>query len=107
MADDSTLKIATDAYVYFYPIVQNLKTLFNSSVWPHSALYTPLNQFCHATQLIDWRFSEVVTPNNDTLYSRAWLDLDQQPMVLGLPHVPTLDNGKKVMPQEPRSLSGL
>ena len=38
----------------------------------------------------------MVSPNNDTLYSRAWLDLDKTPMILGLPAVPVMDNNKKV-----------
>ena len=67
---------ASDAYVYFYPIVQNLKTLLYASVWPHSKKYkAPVNQFYHATSLLDWQFTSVVAPNNDTLYSQAWLDL--------------------------------
>ena len=89
---DNTLT-ASDAYIYF---MQNLKTLFYGSVWPHTTSYAgPVNQFSHASQLLDWRFTAVVSPNNDTLYSTAWLDLDQQPMVLRLPTVPTV-SGKKV-----------
>ena len=96
MSDD-TLETASDAYVYFYPIVENLKTFFFSSVWPHTASYRgPVNQFSHATQLVDWRFSNVVSPNNDTLYSSAWLDLEEQPIVLSLPDVPSAPNNKKV-----------
>ncbi len=38
----------------------------------------------------------MVSPNNDTLYSRAWLDLDKTPMILGLPAVPVMDKNKKV-----------
>lgn len=96
MSDNDTSETASDAYVYFYPIVQNLKTFFFASVWPHTTSYGgPVNQFRHATQLVDWRFTSVVSPNNDTLYSQAWLDLDQQPIVLGLPDVPTVA-GKRV-----------
>lgn len=87
---------ASDAYVYFYPIVQNLKTFYFASVWPHTIGYGPVNQFSHASRLLDWRFTAVVAPNNDTLYSLAWLDLEQQPIVLGLPTVPMI-GGKKVM----------
>lgn len=92
-----TVSTASDAYIYFYPIVQNLKTLYYASIWPHTPSYrAPVNQFSHSSQLLDWRFTAVVSPNNDTLYSRAWLDLEQQPMVLRLPTVPPLASGKKV-----------
>ena len=95
---DSVRDAASDAYVYFYPIVQNLKTLFFASVWPHTVSYrASVNQFTHASQLLDWRFTAIVAPNNDTLYSQAWLDLEQQPVVLGLPTVPPMVGGKKVI----------
>ena len=93
---ESVQATASDAYVYFYPIVQNLKTLYFASVWPHTASYTPLSQFSHASKLLDWRFTSIVSPNNDTLYSRAWLDLEPQPIVLSLPKVPLTEDGKKV-----------
>lgn len=99
MSTDSVLETASDAYVYFYPIVENLKTLFYDSVWPHTGSYFPVNKFSHFTQLVDWTFSDVVAPNNDTLYSRAWLDLEEQPIVLSLPDVPTTATGKKVSMQ--------
>lgn len=98
MSQDSKKLIASDAYVYFYPIVENLKTLFYQSVWPHASgsYLGQLNKFWHFTNLIDWTFVDIVTPNNDTLYSVAWLDLEEQPMVLNLPEVPTTESGKKV-----------
>ncbi len=94
----SKIELASDAYVYFYPIVQNLKTLFQFSIWPHSDKFsfTPLNQFNHSSTLVGWRFTGVVSPNNDTLYSRAWLDLDNSPMILKVPEVPLMHNGNKV-----------
>jgi len=86
----STLEVASEAYAYFYPIAENLKTLFFAAVWPHSTEYQGgTNHFQHATQLADWRSDAVVSPNNDTLYSLAWLDLEDQPLVLTLPSIPT------------------
>lgn len=96
MSLDKTMETACDAYVYFYPIVENMKTLFFSSVWPHTRSYFPINKFLHYSKLIDWTFSDIVAPNNDTLYSKAWLDLDENPMVLSMPDVPPTATGKKV-----------
>ena len=48
------------------------------------------------TPELGWTWS-IVSPNNDTLYSRAWLDLEPQPIVLSLPKVPLTEDGKKVI----------
>ncbi|MBC7706080.1 MAG: DUF1254 domain-containing protein [Rhodoferax sp.] len=43
------------------------------------------NVLVHARQLITPGRSRVVTPNNDTLYSNAWLDLGDEALVIDLP----------------------
>ena len=45
----------------------------------------PVNQINHAKKLADASFRTVVTPNVDTLYSQAWLDVGAEPMVYILP----------------------
>lgn len=44
-----------------------------------------INHFIHTRQLLGPQHRQVVTPNNDTLYSNAWLDLSQGPLVLDVP----------------------
>ncbi|GLC92260.1 hypothetical protein Tamer19_16680 [Cupriavidus sp. TA19] len=44
-----------------------------------------VNQFFHTRQLLGPQHRQVVTPNNDTLYSNAWLDLSQGPLLLEVP----------------------
>lgn len=44
-----------------------------------------LNRLIHAQALSDWRSREVTTPNNDTLYSHAQLDLTAGPARLTVP----------------------
>lgn len=43
------------------------------------------NVFFHSRQLLGAGNSRVVTPNNDTLYSSAWLDLRRGPQILEVP----------------------
>jgi len=43
------------------------------------------NVFTHARQLLGPGKSRVVTPNNDTLYTNAWLDLRGGPLVIDVP----------------------
>lgn len=44
-----------------------------------------INQFTHTRRLLGPSDREVVTPNNDTLYTNAWLDLSQGPVVIEVP----------------------
>lgn len=43
------------------------------------------NVFTHARELLRAGKSRVVTPNNDTLYTNAWLDLGAGPLVVDVP----------------------
>ncbi|WP_408440722.1 DUF1254 domain-containing protein [Paraburkholderia caffeinilytica] len=45
------------------------------------------NEWIHTRQLLGPQNREVVTPNNDTLYSSIWLDLTAGPLVLSVPDV--------------------
>jgi len=71
--------IATVGYIYGYPLV--LMDVTRATA-PAAA-----NRFVHHTEFPDDRFTGVVTPNVDTLYSMAWLDLTREPIVLSVPDV--------------------
>lgn len=43
------------------------------------------NVFGHRRDLVDHTFTEIVRPNNDTLYSSAFLDLSGGPLLLTVP----------------------
>ena len=45
----------------------------------------PLNQFAHMRVLPTDRFTVMASPKVDTLYSTAWLDVSQEPIVLSVP----------------------
>lgn len=53
---------------------------------PHE--YAPLNQFYHARILVDSSMKQGGAPNNDTLYSMAWLNLSSEPLILSVPAMP-------------------
>src|SRR5690606_6927450 len=44
-----------------------------------------VNQFTHTRRLRTPEDKEVVTPNNDTLFTNAWLDLADGPVVIQVP----------------------
>ncbi|MBL1079432.1 DUF1254 domain-containing protein [Nocardia sp. 2] len=74
--------VATDAYVFGYPLVLMDVTR------EHGA---PANRFEHSRTLPDAANRTLVRPNQDTLYSKAWLDLRTEPVVL---EVPAMESGR-------------
>ena len=72
-------QLAQEVYVYAYPLV-----LMDVSRQVLTAR-TPANQFRHSPGFPDANFTGVVSPNADTLYSSAWLDLDKEPLILSVP----------------------
>lgn len=46
-----------------------------------------VNQFTHTRRLRGPEDKEVVTPNNDTLFTNAWLDLSAGPLVIEVPEM--------------------
>ncbi|MBV7482630.1 acetate--CoA ligase family protein [Bordetella sp. BOR01] len=46
-----------------------------------------VNQFTHTRRLRSPDDKEVVTPNNDTLFTNAWLDLSAGPLVIDVPEM--------------------
>ncbi|MDH3676940.1 MAG: DUF1254 domain-containing protein, partial [Nitrosopumilus sp.] len=88
--------IAEDAYVFGYPLVMmELTKLQMSNVAEAGPAKAPINQFSHWPQFPTADFRDIVRPNADTLYSFAWLDLSDEPLVL---HVPDTDDRYYLVP---------
>lgn len=83
--------LGIQAYIFAFPYSYNaeLRWLWvTQPVNPQRIPYAPLNQFWHNRDLADATYRNGGTPNNDTLYSIAWLDLAKEPLVLSVPDVP-------------------
>jgi hypothetical protein len=86
--DTDTRGIARDAYVFFFPMLMGYRFLFGSFLDPDLPSYLrPLNTIGGEPQTLDHTFRDVITPNADTPYSFAGLDLRAEPMVLSVPAV--------------------
>ena len=86
---DETKKIATEAYLYAYPMLYNYKTLFQQAADPSFPGYVGgFNRFRHYSRGFTPADKDIVTPSNDTPYSWAWLDLRTEPMVVSVPASP-------------------
>ncbi|MFN2184647.1 MAG: DUF1254 domain-containing protein, partial [Anaerolineae bacterium] len=85
---DKKLSLAAEAYLYGYPLVYCVQEIVNTASKPSIAWSAPVNTFGYARELLGPE-TEFVSPNNDTLYTMAMVDLTQEAQVLHLPD--TLD----------------
>jgi hypothetical protein len=79
--------IAVDAYVYFYPLVTMdvTRKQFTNIEAGKELGKGPMNTFANVPAYPPADFKGVVRPNFDTLYSSAFLDLTQEPVVVSVP----------------------
>ncbi|KPH01726.1 hypothetical protein AEQ67_05565 [Pseudomonas sp. RIT-PI-q] len=73
--------LAQEAYVFAYATAEHDKVL------TAIAAKLPFNRLYSEPRLLGPQDNKVVSPNNDTFYSRALLDLRSEPMVLEVPAV--------------------
>ena len=86
LTDAEAEKSAAEAYVYGYPLVlMDVSRQVMTAVAKPTTTAAPLNQFNDSMEFPDPTFTDVVSPNADTLYSFAWLDIAKEPIVLSLP----------------------
>lgn len=77
---DALREAARLAWLYALPLIEVASTRARGFPAP-----SPTNTFGHLTQLADHTARGITTPNNDTLYSSAHLDLSLGPVELTLP----------------------
>ncbi len=83
---DAVWELVGEAYIYAFPLVltdatKTVSTNTDGTVTGRA----PVNQINHVKKLADASFRTVVTPNVDTIYSQAWLDISAEPMIYVLP----------------------
>jgi hypothetical protein len=85
MADGQQVKDAAEVYVYGYPLVYDLQEVANFVEGAGSfPVQAPYNSFGYARRLLGPE-TKFVSPNNDTLYVIAMMDVRQGPVVLHVP----------------------
>ena len=87
ISPEQARQIATEAYLYTYPLVlmeitRRMSINVESGARPG---FGPMNQFSHMRTFPPGDFKEVVRPNFDTLYSIVWLDLTKEPVIVSAP----------------------
>ncbi|MBS2029327.1 MAG: DUF1254 domain-containing protein [Deltaproteobacteria bacterium] len=78
--------IAKEAYLYGYPLVtmDQTRAVMTNVATPNETR-APLNQLVNQQKFFGASFHDVTAPNADTLYSNAWIDLSEEPMVFAHP----------------------
>ena len=80
--------IAEEGFIYGLPIVMNYAVMNEYSVNKNSGQYkAPFNQIKNEARVFTYEDTAIITPNSDTPYSFAWLDLRAEPIVLSVPAV--------------------
>ncbi|MFT3818979.1 MAG: DUF1254 domain-containing protein [Rubrivivax sp.] len=88
ITEEEAYAIGVEACIYAYPMVLmalSLRVATNVAAPDGVLQRAPLNRFAHAVAYKNATHRDVVRPNADTLYSRAWFDLGREPLVLTLP----------------------
>ncbi len=82
LSTDKIRDTVKEAYIFTYPLVMNYRTMYMQAIkddgefgkWLHLGMASPAD-------------TDIVTPNNDTPYSYAWLDLRAEPWALTMPEI--------------------
>ncbi len=84
---DEARAIAIDAYLYFYPLItMDLTRKQSTNIAPGQEFGKgPENMFVSVREYPPGDFKGVVRVNFDTLYSIAWLNLSEGPLVVSAP----------------------
>jgi hypothetical protein len=78
--------LASEAYVYGYPLVtMEMTRRIMTNVAAPAGTRGPMGQWIKARQYPDASFRDVTAPNADTLYTIIWLDLGNEPWIISLP----------------------
>lgn len=78
--------IAAQGYIYGLPIIMHYAVTYEYSVDRQSPQYkAPFNTLRNAARVFTYKDTVVITPNSDTPYSFACLDLRAEPLVISVP----------------------
>src|SRR5215831_5652099 len=79
-------EIATDAYIYGYPLVtMEMTRRISTNVAKPVGTRAPMGQFARLREYPTAKFRDVTAPNADTLYTITWLDVGKEPWIVSVP----------------------
>jgi hypothetical protein len=86
ISEEDAHSIGVSAYLYFYSLVtMDITRKQLTNVTKVDGIQGPMNTFVSLAAFPPADMKAVVRPNFDTLYSSAWLDLTEEPMIISVP----------------------
>ncbi|MCA1398943.1 DUF1254 domain-containing protein, partial [Bradyrhizobium sp. BRP56] len=80
--------IAEAGFIYGLPMVMSYGVMYEYAVDKSSGQYkAPFNTLVNEARVYTYEDTAIVTPNSDTPYSFAWLDLRAEPIAISVPAV--------------------
>jgi hypothetical protein len=88
LSKEETKAIAEEGFIYGLPIVMNYGVMYEYAIDKGNPEFkAPFNHIKNEARVFTYKDTAIVTPNSDTPYSFAWLDLRAEPIVLSVPDV--------------------
>jgi hypothetical protein len=86
LSEADALAIATEAYIYGYPLVtmEMTRRVMTNTAKPEGT-HSPMGQFVKMREYPPASYREVTAPNADTLYTVTWVDVSKEPWILSIP----------------------
>ncbi|WP_369145493.1 DUF1254 domain-containing protein [Streptomyces sp. R44] len=86
LTPEEARRTAADAWIWGCPVLDNYRTMYAQAIDAHDPRYVGgFGRFRHYSEPFTPADTDVATPNNDTPYSVAWLDLRAEPYVISVP----------------------
>jgi hypothetical protein len=83
--EDLAYAIGVQTYIGYFPLMDLYRTLWETSFDPERGHDRTINEFFAFERLVTSEDDFIVSPNNDTIYLRAFFDLRAEPVVLVIP----------------------
>lgn len=81
-------QIAKEAYVYGFPLVLNYKTMYDYAIDKKSPEYKgDFNELGCVARVYTPEDRAIISPNSDTPYCMAWVDMRAEPVVFTIPEI--------------------